>query len=161
MLDKKEIRKKARSCYANQRTRCYNPNSSTYRFYGPKNIEVEYTRESFYYWFEAEVIRLGISDLRPLSIGRIDHEKSYSFDNIKIETRSENSKERIRRLPMPSMFLYAVRDDETIVFRSCGSAARFFGMKRASILRSSLKKNKTPAIRNGYALYNREQFYSL
>jgi hypothetical protein len=155
-----QIHKKVRSCFVNQITRTTNKKSPSYIFYGKKNIRVKYSLEQLENWFRYELNNISNYDLKSLSIGRIDHSKGYSLDNIKLETISDNSKERIKRLPRPNTFLYAVSESETIVFRSCGAAARFFGIKRPSILRNSLKC-KSIRMRIDYKLYNREQFYSL
>ncbi len=80
--------------YRNQRSRCENPNVKSYETYGANSIRVEYTFDELLEWVIKKT--KGIWAIG-LTIGRIDHSKNYSLDNIEIQTKTENSKERIKR----------------------------------------------------------------
>jgi hypothetical protein len=79
--------------FHNQQARCKKPNHPEYHNYGLRGICVEYTIRQFVYWY---LINYNSSILKP-SVGRIDHDKNYSFDNIEIVECSENSKEVFTR----------------------------------------------------------------
>lgn len=85
----------AGQCFRNQMARCYNKKNPRYKDNGAKGITVEYTLRQFIAWYLIEIEKYeGVAP----SVGRIDHSKGYSFDNIKIESLSDNVKERIRRV---------------------------------------------------------------
>jgi len=79
--------------YYSQRERCYNPKHYRYKTYGGKGIVIEYSLKELLTWCKAK----GINALKDMDIGRIDHSKSYSLDNILLQSRSENSKESFMR----------------------------------------------------------------
>jgi len=80
--------------------------------------------------------------------GRIDHDKGYSFDNIKMEERSDNTKERNSRKGNPGRSHRAVfsfyRDNPTVVrgFPSKVSAARFYGIDEKTVYNHCMGKSK-------------------
>jgi hypothetical protein len=85
---------KATNCFNNQRRRCYTPTNPRFKDYGAKGIKVEYKKAEFIAWYLKNYIEFNgqIS-----SVGRIDHSKNYSFDNIEFQSLAENSMERINR----------------------------------------------------------------
>lgn len=89
---------KAYNAWGNQFSRCCVKNSRSYKTYGLKGIKVEYSRRQLIYWFLNE---LKFTNIKNPVIGRIDHSKNYCFENIKLEDKSGNSKERINRLGTP------------------------------------------------------------
>lgn len=81
-------------CYDNQIRRCYTKTNPRYKDNGAKGIEVLYSKSDFIAWYLHEIkLYTGTNP----SVGRIDHSKSYSFDNIRIESLEDNSMERIIR----------------------------------------------------------------
>lgn len=78
-----------------QRTRCYNKKRAKYKNYGAKGIEVKYTSREFIGWWLQEIKKFNGEDP---TIARIDHDGHYEFGNVRIESRSDNSKERGARL---------------------------------------------------------------
>lgn len=105
-LDFHSVVKKARALYSGQQKRCSDPACNIYKYYGGKGIRVEYTLNEFYYWFTDKVKNLENGIFDQISIGRIDHSKNYSFDNIEIQTRLENIMEmHERRKTQRGMYL--------------------------------------------------------
>lgn len=90
--------KKAYDTWATQRQRCRDPKTESYPHYGARGIKVEYTSREFIDWFLKESEG---RDLSQLSVGRKDHDKNYSLDNIEMVTKSENSSERYKRAGHP------------------------------------------------------------
>lgn len=86
--------KRAREAFAGQRRRCYYKNNPRYSTYGAKGIRVSYTWQEFLEWYILEMPKVNFTD--PV-IGRIDHSKNYSFDNIEIQSKVSNSSEAINR----------------------------------------------------------------
>lgn len=81
--------------WLHQMDRCNNPKNPGYRHYGGIGIRVEYTSRQFVGWFLESLVEFRkIHPFENPDIGRIDHNKNYSFDNIKMETDAENTKER-------------------------------------------------------------------
>lgn len=86
--------------WLHQRGRCYTKTNAKYQYYGARGIEVEYSSVEFVKWW---VKQLKTSFWKSPTVGRIDHAKNYSFDNIKMEERSDNSKERMARIGRKGM----------------------------------------------------------
>lgn len=82
-------------CFRNQLNRCRNPKNPRYKDNGAKGIDVYYSMREFVAWYLIEIDKF--TGVAP-SVGRKDHSKGYSFDNIQIESLSDNVKERIRRV---------------------------------------------------------------
>lgn len=91
-----KIVRKAKTAINHQRARCYNENHPYYPYYGAKGIRVKYETREFIGWYIA-AIRKWKGSLDDVSVGRIDHKKHYSIDNIELQTRSENSREMMGR----------------------------------------------------------------
>lgn len=87
--------KTANECYRNQVARCNNQKNPRYKDNGAKGIRVYYTARQFVAWYLDEIEKY--TGTQP-SVGRIDHSKGYSFDNIRIESLADNSHERIERV---------------------------------------------------------------
>lgn len=83
--------------WQNQRSRCYNKKNKSYEKYGKKGFKVHYSLRELIGWFYLNKTK----DVDKKNIGRIDHNKGYSLDNIRLETKSFSSKERIQRLGTP------------------------------------------------------------
>lgn len=74
-----------------QRERCGNPKHVSYKDYGAKGIRVEYEAREFIIWYLEKLKTF--TGTFPV-VGRIDHCRNYSLDNIELIDRSANSKER-------------------------------------------------------------------
>ncbi len=85
---------KAYQSWLDQRKRCNNKNSMSYRWYGAKGIQVEYSSREFTSWYLEQFKK---RDWKQPTVGRIDHSKNYSFDNIEMQERSDNSSECAKR----------------------------------------------------------------
>lgn len=92
--------KKAYTTYNGQNYRCNNPNASDYKFYGAKGIKIEYTRAEFIRWYTKEIKKF--SKIKNPTVGRIDHSKNYSLDNIEIQSWHDNVKEMVARNGSPN-----------------------------------------------------------
>lgn len=93
---------RAYQCYHHQKSRCYNRNNAKFSTYGANNIKVRYSLRDFVSWFIYTFESCGIS-LSEVSCGRENHSLDYCFSNIKLETKSSNSKELMARKPELSM----------------------------------------------------------
>lgn len=112
--------------YDSQMARCNNTNSKAFVNYGAKGIKVEYSAEDFIRW----CIKNFPLDRSSICVGRKDHSKNYSLDNIQIETRSESTSERNERLGNPSVF--RERAVESINIYTGKVEQRFPSVKRAA-----------------------------
>lgn len=141
-LDKSNdpVIKKAYTAWCRQRSRCYNQNDKKYQYYGARGVLVQYSSRAFVAWYLEEFKKFKFSDLPNLSVGRIDHSSNYSFNNIRLEPISDNSKERIQRLKSPAYsrsipVVCYTRDtlEPLMVFRDSSQAMRFTGVHKHSI----------------------------
>lgn len=98
ILNERKMPRDVRAAYVswlNQRRRCYDKTHKQYAYYGAKGIEVKYESRDFIGWW--------ISNLKTFkgeipTVGRIDHAGHYCFENIELQSKSDNSKEmNIRR----------------------------------------------------------------
>ena len=87
--------KSAYTAWANQRRRCYIKTNPRYKDNGAKGITVEYSSRDFVGWYLFNIKKF--TGKNP-SVGRLDHSKSYTFENIRIESLEDNSMERIQRV---------------------------------------------------------------
>ena len=97
VLNQEKMNKIERKGYASwkaQREHCNNKNNPGYRYYGKKGIKVEYSSRQFIGWWTAEYKK---NPLKKPTVGRLDHEKNYTFKNIKLEEHLENSTEGAQR----------------------------------------------------------------
>ena len=88
------------TAWCDQKQRCCNPKSSRFKTYGAKKIELEYSFLELWDWIKKQ--NKTEDELRILTIGRIGHDKNYSINNIQLQSRSENSKERYNRCGNPT-----------------------------------------------------------
>lgn len=91
--------------YSDQKSRCYNKNHRLYPKYGGKGLTVDYTAYDFLVWFLRKYPEFyrKYPNNRP-SVGRVDHDKGYSLDNIEIQTVAQNTAECIKRNGNPSPY---------------------------------------------------------
>lgn len=81
------FRRRGLAAYGKQKDRCYNPKNRDYKWYGAKGIKVLYEKKEFVDWYVRE--RKNYVGKNP-SIGRLDHNGHYSFENIRMESMHEN-----------------------------------------------------------------------
>jgi len=86
--------------YHSQKQRCNNSKNKSYPEYGASGIKVNYGFLEFLSWALSDLKRYSMeNDLdETISVGRIDHSKSYEFGNIKLESLRDNTIERNERL---------------------------------------------------------------
>lgn len=150
----KEV-KRAYVSWANQCSKCNNPKNPDYKYYGGKGIRVEYSSREFVSWW---LFNINGREFKKPTTGRVDHDKSYSFDNIEIQEQSENSKERQRRLG-PGIATYGkTKPRKTAAFKngvkirefsSASEAARFYKKPDSTIARICNGNNGLKKIRTG------------
>jgi hypothetical protein len=126
--------KAASICYDNQMRRCYTKTNPRYKDKGARGINVSYSKKDFMAWY---IHHINLYKGDNPSVGRIDHNKGYSFDNIKIESLKDNSLERIKRVGTTrqkiKVYIIIAATKEKIMI--CDS------MKEASSLTGVLDKN--------------------
>ena len=129
-------RRTIQAIYYRQKQRCNNPDHPDYKWWGAKGIKVEYTSKQFVQWYE-KAIQEYTGDFP--SVGRINHKKKYSLDNIEIQSMSDNAKERIQRKGNPNPGIKInIFDSNTMnlisVADSAHEASRITGMSYPGIL---------------------------
>ena len=93
-LSKDPVARRGMTAINHQRARCENPEHPYYKYYGAKGIRVEYGTREFIGWYIENF--KNFKGENP-TVGRKDHSKNYRFDNIRFESREENSAESCRR----------------------------------------------------------------
>lgn len=88
------LARKGMTAINHQRARCGNKNHAYYKYYGARGIRVEYDTREFIGWYIDNYPKFKGS--HP-TVGRIDHDKNYSLDNIRFESREDNSSESVTR----------------------------------------------------------------
>lgn len=79
------IQKRLLTIWRGMRSRCYNPNSKNYKWYGGKGVEIEWASfAEFYTW----ALKQGYTE--GLEIDRIDPLKNYSPENCMWCSKSDN-----------------------------------------------------------------------
>lgn len=86
--------KKAVYIFEKQRARCLYKKDKSYKWYGAKGVLVTYSKREFISWYIKEYTSCSFE--KP-SVGRIDHSKNYSLDNIEMQEHRENSRDGMTR----------------------------------------------------------------
>lgn len=134
-IDQKLYRKIYQS-YIDQKKRCENKSCKAYKWYGGKGITVEYNLEQFVLWWLSKPI------VENPSVGRINHEKNYTLNNIELVSRSQNSKERILRSGTPK------QRKPVSVFKDGNHIGKFESAKKAALI-LNLHHGHVIAVLNG------------
>lgn len=96
-LDRKKMSYEARVAYESfnsQKQKCRNPKNRWFKHYGGKGLSVHYgPREFIGWWLHSLKSFCG----QTATVGRIDHDKGYSFDNISMQCMVDNSREAALR----------------------------------------------------------------
>ncbi len=90
-----DLVKKAYQSWLDQRKRCYNKKSKSYKWYGAKGIKQEYSSREFVNWYLSQI---KLKKYKRPVIGRIDHSGNYKFDNIEIQESADNAREMLNRV---------------------------------------------------------------
>jgi hypothetical protein len=111
--------------WANQKSKCYNAKNPDFKYYGAKNIRVLYSSREFVGWW---LYNLKTKKWDSPTVGRLDHEKDYCFENIQMEERIDNSSERVRRKGRPigvkpKKVLVLLKKRPFLSFKSANQAA--------------------------------------
>lgn len=131
------VQLKAYSHYNGQISRCNSKKSADYKNYGGKGIKVKYTRCEFIEWYQEKIKYFRG---KTATVGRIDHNKDYTLDNIEIQSMSDNSKERHRRNPhirdRKKVGLFCKKTGMLlIIFQSTRHTAKYMGICRSTVSR--------------------------
>ncbi len=136
--------------YARQRQRCSWKKDPSNKYY--INICVEYSLREYVSWwlFKLKSYPEGWETpknrgLRP-SCGRIDHNKNYCFENIRLESRRANTQERLHRVgnPYASKAIIQIKDGKTLnKFPSAYHITKELGFTRAHVRNCCSGKVKT------------------
>ena len=132
--------------WRNQRQRCNYPKDKRFMYYGAKGIIVRYSSRNFISWWLNE-LKLFTGTFP--TVGRINHNEDYCFENIEMVDMKDNVTERNLRLgnPTPSMAIKAFKKDITHIFDSIREASRYLNIDRRCI-KSFCQNNKIH--RSGY-----------
>lgn len=147
--DKSADFKRAYDVYTGQLERCNNKNSKTYKWYGAKGIKVNYARQEFIDWYIEALKSFKYHGKARPSVGRIDHSKHYSLDNICMESVSSNAKERFYRCghnlkTLPRVGLFSKNTMECLaIFKSTKDCADYFDVSFNVVKRACLDTTKS------------------
>ena len=127
--------------YRGIKTRCYNPNSPDYQYYGSKDVVMcdEWLNDFdvFSKWCHENNWIKGLHISRDGDIG------NYSPDNCKIKTLAENIGERNSRVSIVPIIGINIKTDEIIEFKSITSAVNFINGDQSCISKALNGKRKT------------------
>lgn len=120
-----------------QKTRCGSKKHIAYKHYGAIGIKVNYSLREFINWYLKE---LNGRDVKNLVCSRKDHTKDYSLDNIKLETRVENSSESSTRCNRRTKIKIELQGKE-LFFNSLREATKETKISNTVLRNSLLGKN--------------------
>jgi hypothetical protein len=146
IFDKNQVGQEARNSLRGQRQRCNGVNSTDYKYYGAKDIQVKYSSEDFYTWFKIERAKIPL-DIK-VNVDRIDHEKDYCFSNIRLVPKSDNVAESNSRTHNKYVVAFKLGSNKPIaIFKSIKLCAKVFGVTSSLICRHC--KVKPTTLRHG------------
>lgn len=96
-LRHKETENKIRNVYLAMKSRCNNPNATSYERYGGRGIQIDESFnnfDKFYYWSMENEFNLG----KGLQIDRKDNDGNYSADNCRWVIQAENTRNTSRNV---------------------------------------------------------------
>ncbi len=138
-LDYKKMKKSAQQGYfsfRNQKSRCNSKTHPQYSHYGAKGCRVHYTMREFVGWW---IANLKTKKWKAPTVGRIDHSLGYSFDNIEMQERADNTREVHKRLGqcggVDERKVEIRKDGKTQKFPSTRAAARWLKTSQSNIIR--------------------------
>lgn len=147
-----QVFKKASRLWQYMNQRCRSSNNTGFIYYGAKGIGVEMSFDEFMYWFVGEAKYV---DLDQISVSRIDHERSYCLSNIKLESISDNTKERLLRRGNPSPWkkkkVVIISEKKTHICESVSEASRITLVDASDIVKICKGKMKRGVTKSGYS----------
>lgn len=161
------LQKIAYNIFSKQRDRCNNPNNDRYDTYGARGIRIYYTRKELVDWLDKWYTGIPLKDI---VIGRRDHDKGYSFDNIQLESKRDSSMEMNKRTSSyknnslkKRVGLFSKQTNECIaVFKSANDCSHFLGVNRSTIMRgSSTPRPKGSSKNSWYYRYVDENYNAI
>jgi len=135
-MPKGSMELRAYHSWLGQRRRCTNPRREAFPKYGGRGIRVKYSSREFISWW---LFQCSKKEYAIPTAGRIDHDGDYEFSNVRIEEKSENSREMIFRnrgsgaCPAPKRTAVISGGDVIAICESCAAAARITGVGPASV----------------------------
>lgn len=145
LLNRKKMSRSEKQGYVsweNQRARCYRKNHPYFKYYGANGIQVKYDARSFIGWW---LFNLKKKKWKDPTVDRINNNKHYSFDNIRMVERIENSRESCIRnaigiKAIPIICKSKLTGEIITCFGSTSSAANFFKIIHATFKRRHILK---------------------
>ncbi len=129
--------------WLSQRSRCNCKRSQDYKWYGAKGKKVCYSSRDFVAWW---LHNLKLKKWDKPTVGRIDHDGDYCFENIIMQEHSDNSKERVARLggyiKMKPRKVYALDSnlEPFAEFKSVNYAAQFYNIDASTVYGSASRE---------------------
>jgi hypothetical protein len=162
-LPKGEI-KRAYQSWIDQRYRCSNKKSESYKYYGGKGIKVLYSSREFIGWWLHEIKK---KRYKKPTISRLNHDGNYEFNNIKLEEHIDNCViDTIKRNGPPSwkqrrkiVILDKISNKVVHVSDSTVDAGLWAGVPRGNI--SNMCLHKPHWTGNGYRFRYYEDWIKL
>ncbi len=142
--------RKAYFSYRNQKYRCYSKNNKSYKNYGGRGITVNYTCREFVSWW---LFHVNQKEWKDPTVGRIDHDGPYSFENIEMQERADNTAEVHKRRGQcggpKKKRVIAYWPNGIVYYESTREAARKLGIHQSFVIRNcaGLSKNKNFLLR--------------
>lgn len=129
--------------FKNAKTRC--SNAKLYPTY--QGIKVEFSLREFIYWW---IVQNRFFKFNRVTLGRIDHSKNYTIDNIKLEEYSENSieaRERTQSSPWDAKRINIYhKGTHVAVAKSISQAAKYIDCGANSVKKSAENNYKVKKI---------------
>ena len=131
--------KKVRAAYTSwcdQRARCNQKTNKSYKYYGAKGLKVAYSSRDFVNWWLLEASKN--KNLKgTLCCERIDHNKGYNFENIKLGNFVTNALEAFDRSIGKVRVKVAIFNSSGALigrFNSATEAAEFAGTTSTTVV---------------------------
>lgn len=132
------------------RQRCNRAAADNYKFYGAVGIKCLLPVHEFLEWF----MRTKPSSEGIWTIGRLDHNKNYTMDNIEWQLQKYQTSERNIRVGLPKydkrIKVLVEKEGKDFIFSSKKEAAEFLGVSLTEIVlmtQNKYKKEKSYSVR--------------
>lgn len=129
-IEDSKYKKAICSRYANMKQRCQNKNNTNYSHYGDRGISIDYKCAiDFYLDFIEEFIKFSdIHGINNSTFDRIDVNKGYTKDNIRLATQNIQSTNTVRK----KMFVIK-KGEDIVVSDSFMEVGRFYNINGRAI----------------------------
>lgn len=139
-----------------QRTRCNYKKHKSYKTYGGRGLVVSYSTKEFIGWFLENTKHIPDNELTSWHVGRIDHNKGYSFENIIMQTAKENLNEVHLNggsgAPRKKVYFIDKEKGEGTLARSMFLASELSGVPEGTVC-DRCRLNTEPLRDNRYRFY--------